>query len=145
MSVKDIIEAEARAAEAAEGGAPVRDLSEVDVKRGRERTEVLQVRLNKEEYEAVKAAAGDLPVSTYARAVLLQAILPTSEAPEQRIEALWRTAITELSKTDIAALRRYLERSTAHRPAEVFDVALLVSRTFAPLEARVEALEKHSA
>lgn len=127
MSIKDVIEAEARAAEAAEGSESVRDLSEVSVTRGRERTEVLQVRLNKDEYEAVKAAAGDLPVSTYARAVLLQAIQPAPEASER-----------DKGSVDMSLVHPF-------RPMDVSEVAVLLTRTIAPLEARLEALEKRSA
>lgn len=139
MSVKDIIEAEAHAAEAAEGGEPVRDLSEVDVKRGRNRTEVLQVRLNKEEYEAVQAAAGDLPVSTYARAVLLQSVSPISED-------LGPDRTTHSEPDGVAAYQALMKLAEAlHVPQVPDDVALLVNRRVAPLEARLEALEKHSA
>lgn len=147
MSIKDIIEAEAKAAEAAEGGEPVRDLSEVSVKRGRERTEVLQVRLNRDEYEAVKAAAGELPVSTYARAVLLQAIPPVLETSVRNAAAQGDLDLTTLR--NLAALLRESKASVpvlhSLRPVDFSEVAVLLTRTLEPLEARLEALEKHSA
>ncbi|MEU4387188.1 hypothetical protein [Promicromonospora sp. NPDC023805] len=139
MSAKDIVEAEARAAEAAEGGEPVRDLSEVDIKRGRNRTEVLQVRLNKEEYEAVRAAAGDLPVSTYVRAVLLQAVSPVSEV----VGPVWTMRSEPAADAAYQALKKLAE--TLQVPRAPDDVAQLLNRRVAPLEARLEALEKHSA
>lgn len=147
MSVKDIIEAEAKAAEAAEGGEPVRDLSEVSVKRGRERTEVLQVRLNRDEYEAVKAAAGDLPVSTYARAVLLRAISPALETSAR--DAAERGDLDLATLRNVAALLHESRVSMPDfhliRPVDFSEVAVILTKTLGPLEARVEALEKHSA
>jgi hypothetical protein len=128
MSLKDIIESEAKAVEDAEGAEPLRDLSEVTVTRGNGRGRVLQVRLNDEEFEAVQAAAGDLPASTFARAVLLRSI---------QSESVWTARLTAPPLPDIQAPRS--------GSVDFPELILLLSKTVAPLEARLEALERHSA
>lgn len=136
MSVKDIIESEAKAAEVAEGEEPVRDLSEVTITRGRERTEVLQVRLNKEEYEALRVAAGELPVSTFARGILLREISPELEVPDRDVRR------TELMNAAVS--RKIVRKLTSMNEDARAQLLAELARAVEPLEARVEALEKRN-
>jgi hypothetical protein len=74
--ISDLIESEARAGEQATD-TPALDLPQgVRVTRGHDRGRVLQVRLNEDEYRILSKLADDrgLPVSTLARAVLLEVI-----------------------------------------------------------------------
>lgn len=74
--ISDLVAAEARAAEEARDTEDLALPSDVQVTRGHDRTRVLQVRLNEDEYRVLSKLAGErhLPVSTLARAVLLTAI-----------------------------------------------------------------------
>lgn len=77
MSMKDLIDLEAAASEAAKD---TRILPSTKVTRGHGRTQTLQVRLTDEEYQLVSTYAADsgLPVSTVARDVLLAGIAKES-------------------------------------------------------------------
>lgn len=96
--LKDLIDAEAAAAEAAEADqdSPVR--SDVQVTRGHDRAKTLQIRLNEEELGELAALAEDrgLPVSTVARQLLLQSIAPVGDL---------KSALDRLER-DISAVRR---------------------------------------
>jgi hypothetical protein len=74
--VSDLIESEVRAAERADDSADAPLPDSVRVRRGHDRSKVLQIRLNEDEYRLLAKHADEqkLPVSTLARAVLLRTI-----------------------------------------------------------------------
>jgi uncharacterized protein YbaP (TraB family) len=96
--LKDIIDAEATAAEAAEVDqeSPVR--ADVKVTRGHDRAKTLQIRLNEDELGELTALAKDrgLPVSTVARQLLLQFLAPGDDL---------KTALDRLER-DLSEVRR---------------------------------------
>lgn len=96
--LKDLLDAEGAAAEAAEAEqeSPVR--TDVKVTRGHERAKTLQVRLNEEELGELAALAKErgLPVSTVARQLLLQSLAPADDL---------KSALDRLER-DISAVRR---------------------------------------
>lgn len=96
--LKDLLDAEGSAAEAAEADqvSPVR--TDVKVTRGHDRTKTLQIRLNEDELDEVTALAKDrgLPVSTVARQLLLQSLAPADDL---------KGALDRLER-DISAVRR---------------------------------------
>ena len=96
--LKDLLDAEGAAAEAAEAEqeSPVR--TDVKVTRGHDRAKTLQVRLNEEELGELAALAKErgLPVSTVARQLLLQSLAPADDL---------KSALDRLER-DISAVRR---------------------------------------
>ena len=96
--LKDLLDAEGAAAEAAEAEqeSPVR--MDVKVTRGHDRAKTLQVRLNEEELGELAALAKErgLPVSTVARQLLLQSLAPADDL---------KSALDRLER-DISAVRR---------------------------------------
>jgi len=74
--ISDLIETESRAAEEAEADIDLPLPSNVKVTRGHDRSKVLQVRLNEDEYRllAKLADSRDVPVSTFVRALILKAV-----------------------------------------------------------------------
>jgi hypothetical protein len=79
--LKALIDAEGRAAEAAEADQVSIARSEAQVTRGHDRTRTLQIRLNEEELGELAAVAKDrgLPISTVARQLLLQSLAPADD------------------------------------------------------------------
>lgn len=96
--LKDLLDAEGAAAEAAEAdqASPVR--TDVKVTRGHDRAKTLQIRLNEDELAELTALARDrgLPVSTVARQLLLQSLAPADDL---------KGALDRLER-DISAVRR---------------------------------------
>ena len=74
--ISDLVAAEARAAEESQDTPDLALPDTVRVSRGHNRSRVLQVRLNEDEYRVLSKLADErhLPVSTLARAVLLGSI-----------------------------------------------------------------------
>lgn len=74
--ISDLIDAEVRAAEAEPDSGGTSLPASVKVTRGHDRSRVLQVRLNADEYRLLAKHAEEamIPVSTFARAVLLKSI-----------------------------------------------------------------------
>lgn len=115
------MDAEAEAIAAAEtdedDGSPLPD--HVTVSRpNRARSKVLQVRLNPDEYEALEriAAARDLPVSTIARAQLLDLVRSESSwdaGESDNVEDLFEDVSDLLAKLEESVKRRLQERATA--------------------------------
>jgi len=96
--LKDLLDAEGAAAEAAEGGRKPPRRTDVRVTRGHDRAKTLQIRLNDDELAELVAVAQDrgLPVSTIARQLLLQSLAPADDL---------RSALDQLER-DVAAVRR---------------------------------------
>ena len=98
MSEQDLLDAEGEAAEAAEADqeSPVR--TDAKVTRGHNRARTLQIRLNEDELGELIALAKDrgLPVSTVARQLLLQSLVPADDL---------KGALDRLER-DISAVRR---------------------------------------
>ena len=96
--LEDLLEAEAKAAEAAEADqeSPIR--GDVKITRGHDRSRTLQIRLNDDELAELTALAQDrgLPVSTVARQLLLQSLGPGDDL---------KTALDRLER-DLSAVRR---------------------------------------
>ncbi len=96
--LKDIIDAESKAAEEAEADqvSPVR--TDVKVTRGHDRAKTLQIRLNEDELDELAALAKNrgLPVSTVARQLLLQSLAPAGDL---------KTALDRLER-DLSEVRR---------------------------------------
>jgi hypothetical protein len=74
--IDDLIAAEAAAAENAPDTPDAPLPAHVRVTRGHNRSQVLQVRLNENEYRLIQKLADDnmLPVSTFARILLMQTV-----------------------------------------------------------------------
>lgn len=74
--ISDLIASETRAAEAAEDAPDLALPSNVKVTRGHDRSKVLQVRLNEDEYRIIAKLANErhVPASTFARALILKTI-----------------------------------------------------------------------
>lgn len=74
--ISDLVEQAVREAEAAEDDVDAPLPAHVKVTRGHDRSKTLQVRLNEDEYRLLAKHADELmiPMSTFARAVLLQTI-----------------------------------------------------------------------
>lgn len=74
--ISDLIEAESRAAESAADSVDSPLPESVTLTRGHDRTKVLQVRLNEDEYRILCKIANEkhLPVSTLARSLLLDLV-----------------------------------------------------------------------
>lgn len=74
--ISDLVEAAVADAEADTTSADAPLPASVKVTRGHDRTQTLQVRLNEDEYRIVAKLAEEamLPISTYARSVLLKTI-----------------------------------------------------------------------
>ena len=74
--ISDLIEAESRAAEEADATPDLPLPSNVKVTRGHDRSKVLQVRLNEDEYRVLTKLAKErhVPASTFARALILKTI-----------------------------------------------------------------------
>lgn len=98
--IKDLIAAEAKAAEEAEVTSdPEAPLpSHVKVTRGHPRARNLQVRFREDEFDDLAAYAEQrgLPVSTVVRSLVLQAIAPADDL----------TSALDKLETDLAAVRR---------------------------------------
>ena len=96
--LKELLDAEGAAAEAAEVDqeSPVR--ADVKLTRGHDRARTLQIRLNEDELGELTALAKDrgLPVSTVARQLLLQSLAPEDDL---------KSALDRLER-DISAVRR---------------------------------------
>lgn len=96
--LKDLLDDEGAAVEAAEADqeSPLR--ADVKVTRGHDRAKTLQIRLNEGELRELVALAADrgLPVSTVARQLLLQSLAPADDL---------KSALDRLER-DIAAVRR---------------------------------------
>jgi len=103
-ALKDLIDAEAAAAEDAEAMAdPNAPLPpEVVVTRGHGRSKTLQIRLNGDELEQLEllAKGRDLPVSTVARSLLLSALSPSEDAG---------TAISRI-ENELATVKRWIAK-----------------------------------
>jgi hypothetical protein len=116
------MDAEAEAIAAAEtdedDGASLPDHVKVS-RPGRARSRVLQVRLNPDEYEALEriAAVRDLPVSTIARAQLLEMVRSErsrdAEAESDNVEDLFEDVSDLLAKLEESVKRRLEGRATA--------------------------------
>ena len=80
--LEQLLQAEGDAAEAAERSEALRSPEQVKVTRGHERSKVLQVRLNENEYERLSAYADSLglPISTAARSLILGSLTDESAA-----------------------------------------------------------------
>jgi len=96
--LKDLLDAEGAAVEAAEADQESSARTDVTVTRGHDRAKTLQIRLNDDELGELTALAADrgLPVSTIARQLLLQSLVPADDL---------KTALDRLER-DIAAVRR---------------------------------------
>jgi len=96
--LKDLLDAEGAAVEAAEADQESSARTDVKVTRGHDRAKTLQIRLNDDELGELTALAADrgLPVSTIARQLLLQSLAPADDL---------KTAMDRLER-DIAAVRR---------------------------------------
>ncbi len=96
--LKDLLDAEGAAVEAAEADQESSARTDVKVTRGHDRAKTLQIRLNDDELGELTALAADrgLPVSTIARQLLLQSLVPADDL---------KTALDRLER-DIAAVRR---------------------------------------
>ena len=96
--LKNLLDTEGAAAEAAEGHqeSPLR--TDVKVTRGHDRAKTLQIRLNEDELRELVALAADrgLPVSTVARQLLLQSLAPADDL---------KSALDRLER-DVSAVRR---------------------------------------
>ena len=94
--IEKMLEAEALAAEQAEGGPPPK-LEVGQVTRGHARARNLQVRFRDDEYSRLVqyAEASDLPVSTVVRLLVLQAITPADDLG----------AVLDRLERDVATLR----------------------------------------
>ena len=79
--LKDLLDTEGAAAGAAEADQDSPGRTDVKVTRGHDRTKTLQIRLNEDELDAVIALAKGrgLPVSTVARQLLLQSLVPADD------------------------------------------------------------------
>ena len=99
-AIDDLLEAESKTVEDAEGGSDpnVPLPAHVRVSRGHPRAKNLQVRFRDDEYDALAAYAKErgLPVSTVVRVLVLQAIAPADDL---------QSAFDQL-ELDIAAVRR---------------------------------------
>jgi len=96
--LKDLLDAEGAAAEAAEADQESTARTDVKVTRGHDRAKTLQIRLNEDELGELTALAADrgLPVSTVARQLLLQSLVPADDL---------KTALDRLER-DVSAVRR---------------------------------------
>lgn len=96
--LKDLIEAEGAATEAAEADQDSPKRTDVRVTRGHPRAKTLQIRLNEDELNELAALAQDreLPVSTVARQLLLQSLAPADDL---------KNALDRLER-DVSAVRR---------------------------------------
>jgi len=96
--LKDLLEAEGAAAEAAEADQDSPRRADARVTRGHDRAKTLQIRLNEDELAELVALAHDrgLPVSTVARQLLLQSLSPADDL---------KSALDRLER-DISAVRR---------------------------------------
>jgi len=96
--VKDLLDAEGAAVEAAEVDQESALRTDVKVTRGHDRAKTLQIRLNEDELRELVALAADrgLPVSTVARQLLLQSLAPADDL---------KSALDRLER-DISAVRR---------------------------------------
>ena len=96
--LKDLLDAEGSAAEAAEADQESSARTDVRVSRGHDRAKTLQIRLNEDELGELVALAQDrgLPVSTVARQLLLQSLAPGDDL---------KSALDRLER-DISAIRR---------------------------------------
>jgi len=96
--LKDLLDAEGAAAEAAEADQASPRSADVRVTRGHDRAKTLQIRLNEDELAELVALAHDrgLPVSTVARQLLLQSLAPADDL---------KSALDRLER-DISAVRR---------------------------------------
>jgi len=96
--LKDLIDAEGAAVEAAEADQDSPKRTDVRVTRGHDRAKTLQIRLNEDELAALVALASDrgLPVSTVARQLLLQSLAPADDL---------KSALDRLER-DVSAVRR---------------------------------------
>lgn len=96
--LKDLLDAEGAAVEAAEVDQESSLRADVKVTRGHDRAKTLQIRLNEDELRELVALAADrgLPVSTVARQLLLQSLAPADDL---------RSALDRLER-DISAVRR---------------------------------------
>lgn len=96
--LKDLLDAEGAAVEAAEADQESTLRADVKVARGHDRAKTLQIRLNENELRELVALAADrgLPVSTVARQLLLQSLAPADDL---------KSALDRLER-DISAVRR---------------------------------------
>jgi predicted DNA binding CopG/RHH family protein len=96
--LKDLLNTEGAAAEAAETDPDSPRRTDVKVTRGHDRGKTLQIRLNEDELGELTAMAADrgLPVSTVARQLLLQSLAPGDDL---------KSALDRLER-DISAVRR---------------------------------------
>lgn len=96
--LKDLLDAEGAAAEAAEADQESPARTDGKVTRGHDRAKTLQIRLNEDELGELTALAADrgLPVSTVARQLLLQSLAPADDL---------KTALDRLER-DVSAIRR---------------------------------------
>ena len=96
--LKDLLDAEGAAAEAAEADPNSPKRADVQVTRGHSRARTLQIRLNEDELAELVGLAQDrgLPVSTVARQLLLQSLAPADDL---------KSALDRLER-DVSAVRR---------------------------------------
>ena len=96
--LKELVDAEGAAAEAAEADQSSSIRTDVKVTRGHHRAKTLQIRINEHELAELVALAQvrGLPVSTVARMLLLQSLSPTDDL---------RSALDRLER-DVSAVRR---------------------------------------
>jgi hypothetical protein len=103
--LRDLIAAEADAAEedvfAPDDHSPLP--AQAKITRGHNRSKVLQVRLNGDEFEHLEmlAKAQDLPVSTVARSLILTALAPTTDT----------TATITRIERELSALKQAMNHS----------------------------------
>jgi len=98
VKLKDLLDAEGAAVEAAEADQESTLRADVKVARGHDRAKTLQIRLIEDELRELVALAADrgLPVSTVARQLLLQSLAPADDL---------KSALDRLER-DISAVRR---------------------------------------
>lgn len=96
--LKDLLDTEGAATEAAEADQKSPARADVKVTRGHDRARTLQIRLNEDELGELTALAKDrgLPVSTVARQLLLQSLAPADDL----------TSALDRLERDISAVRR---------------------------------------